>query len=171
MCADGYVSLCLMHKETPMVRFHFYNPSTFYTFLPLTDACVILTKTAQTARKETTRQGVHVVYTGTETADSYIERAVFEQCEAGRRQVWAATSDAAQFKFSSAKGAHVMSSNLFIQELKKTKQEIKERLATLDESAARGKMLIANVDEQTKAKLYELRDKLDGRGWPPTEKG
>lgn len=138
--------------------------------MSLTDACVIVTtKTGHALRKETTRQGVHVVFTGTETADSYIERAVFEQCEKGKRQVWAATSDTAQIKFSSAKGAHVMSSSLFIQELKRAKREVRERLATLDECTARGKMLIANVDEQTRAKLYELRDKLDGRGWPPTE--
>lgn len=138
-------------------------------FLTLTSACVLMTEAGQLVRKETTIQGVNIVYTGNETADSYIERAVFEQCEKGGRQVWAATSDVAQIKFSSAKGAHVMSANLFIQELNRAKREIKERLASKDEGAARGKMLIANVDEQTRAKLYELRDRLDRGGWSTTE--
>lgn len=113
-------------------------------------------------RSDVTPQSVEVVFTGTETADSYIERAVFESCEAGERQVWAATSDVAQLSFSRAKGAHIMSSNLFIQELKRAKRETKEKVGETDEAAARAKMLISNVDEDTRNALYALRDKLNG---------
>lgn len=99
-----------------------------------------------------------MVYTGTETADSYIERRVYELCEEGHRQIWAATSDVAQLRYSTAKGAHVMSSKLFIQEIKRAKKETKERVQQKDGEEARGKMLISNVDESTREKLYRLRD-------------
>jgi len=114
------------------------------------------TKTSKTPQK------VEVVFTGSETADSYIERAVYKMCESGTRQVWAATSDIAQLSFSSSKGAHVMSSRLFIQEIKRMRKETQERVAEVDGGSVRSRMLIANVDESTRNRLYELRDQLNG---------
>lgn len=117
---------------------------------------------AEDARKtDVTPQNVGVIYTGTETADSFIERQVYEWCESGRRQVWAATSDVAQLRFSLAKGAHIMTSTLFIQEIKRVWRETRERSAERDEGAARGKMLMSSVSEETRSQLYELRDRLN----------
>ena len=113
-------------------------------------------------RSDVTPQSVQVVFTGSETADSYIERAVFEGCEEDVRQVWAATSDVAQLRFTTGKGAHVMSASLFVQELKRARKETRERVDEVDESAARGKMFISNVDEDTRNALYALRDRLNG---------
>lgn len=115
--------------------------------------------------RSTTAQSVDVVFTGSETADSYIERRVFQACEEGQRQVWAATSDGAQRSFTEAKGAHIMSSRLFIQEMKRARRESRERVEDLrDEGAARARMLMSNVDEATRERLYELRDFLDNGG-------
>lgn len=112
---------------------------------------------------EEDNQGVRVVYTRGETADSFIEREVFRECEIGKRQIWAATSDILQGRVAGTKGAHVMSAGLFVQELKRAKNETREKLEATDEEALRGKMLISNVDETTRERLYELRDRLDGR--------
>lgn len=114
------------------------------------------------ARTAVNAQNVEIVFTGTETADTYIERSVYEHCEEGKRQVWAATSDVAQLSFSRAKGAHVMSASLFVQEMKRASKETREKVVETDESAARGKMLISNVDKDTRDALYALRDKLNG---------
>lgn len=116
-------------------------------------------------RSEITPGGVEVVFTGSETADSFIERQVFEHCEEGLRQVWVVTSDCLEGRFSQAKGAHVMSSTLFIQELKRARKETKELAESERSGGAGGKMLISCVDEETRGKLYELRDRLDeGQG-------
>lgn len=112
----------------------------------------------------TTEQLVDVVFTGSGTADSYIERAVFEEVERGARQVWMATNDRAQAMVSSSKGAHVWSASLFIQELKKAKRESRELCDHDDEKKgdeARAQMLIANVDDDTVSALYKLRQTLD----------
>lgn len=113
-------------------------------------------------RVEHTEQNIQVVFTGGESADSYIERSVFEACEGGQRQVWAATSDVAQLNFSKGKGAHVMTSTLFIQEIKRARRETRDKLARKDENCVRAKMLLSTVSEETRNKLYELRDKLEG---------
>lgn len=117
--------------------------------------------TEQETNVERTPENVTVVFTGSETADTYIERCVFQRCEANDRQVWAATSDVAQLSFSHAKGAHVMSSHLFVQEIKRARKETRERIGEFDEASAQGKMLIANVDKSTRDRLYQLRDRLD----------
>jgi uncharacterized protein len=109
--------------------------------------------------------GVGIVFTGSENADSWIERRVFELCEAGERQVWVATNDGAERRFAESKGAHVMSASLFVQEVKRAKMESTERAAELqkgEEAAVAGQMLIRNVDEATREKLYRLRELLDG---------
>lgn len=108
-------------------------------------------------------QGIRVVFTRGETADSFIEREVFRECDMGERQIWAATSDHLQGKVAQTKGAHIMSAGLFVQELKRAKRETREKLEERDGEAVRGKMLISNVDETTRKRLYELRDRLDGR--------
>lgn len=54
-----------------------------------------------------------------------------------------------------------MTSTLFIQEIKLARREIRERSAETDEKTVRGRMLISNVDEDTRNSLYELRDRLD----------
>lgn len=111
-------------------------------------------------KQDITPQNVEVVFTGSETADSYIERCIHEVVEGGKRQVWAATSDRAQLAFSIGKGAHIMSSSLFIQEIKRARKETMEKVSEPDEGKARGKMLIATVNQKTRDRLYELRDKL-----------
>lgn len=117
--------------------------------------------TGEDTKVEQTAQDIQVVFTGGESADSYIERCVFEVCESGQRQVWAATSDVAQLNFSKGKGAHVMTSTLFIQEIKRARRETRDKLARKDEGSVRGKMLMSTVSEETRHKLYELRDKLE----------
>lgn len=112
-------------------------------------------------RVSVTAQNVEIVFTGGETADSYIERAIFEWCERGTRPVWAATNDVAQVLFSRAKGAHVMSASLFVQEIKLARRETRERAKERDEASVRAKMLICNVDESTREGLYKLRERLD----------
>lgn len=102
--------------------------------------------------------GISVVFTGSETADSFIERNVFQHCEMGERQIWAATSDLTQARVSGAMGAHVMSVTLFIQELKRVRRETKEILEASDGSAHRAKMLMSTVDQETLKQLYRLRD-------------
>lgn len=103
-------------------------------------------------------QGVSVIYTGTETADSFIERNIFQYCREGARQVWAATSDLIQARVSGAMGAHVMSGGLFVQELKRARRETREILETRDGAAIRAKMLMSSVDGETLKHLYRLRN-------------
>lgn len=99
-----------------------------------------------------------MVFTTTETADSYIERNIFQYCREGIRQVWAATSDLIQARVSGAMGAHVMSGRLFIQELKRARQETREALDAHDGGAIRARMLMSNVDGETLKHLYRLRN-------------
>lgn len=108
--------------------------------------------------------GVTVVFTGAETADTYIERCVFEQCKRKQRQIWAATSDITHGRVSSGMGAHVMSATLFVQELKRVRRETTERVEELEKAglARRAKMLMSTVDKATLKQLYELRDQLNG---------
>lgn len=117
------------------------------------------------AVKEDSVAGVGVVFTGSETADSYIERRVFELCEQGDRQVWVATNDVAERHFAESKGAHCMSASLFIQEIKRAKKDSADdanaRLAE-EEASVAGQMLIRNVSEEAREKLYNLRARLDG---------
>lgn len=116
------------------------------------------------AEKALNGSGVAVIYTGNETADAWIERRVFELCEAGERQVWVTTNDVAERRFVESKGAHVMSCSLFVQEVKRSKKdsrEFAEEKRRSDESIIAGKMLIRNVDQDTRNKLYELRALLD----------
>jgi uncharacterized protein len=111
--------------------------------------------------------GVDVVFTGNETADTWIERRVFELCEAGERQVWVATNDVAERQFAESKGAHVMSAGLFVQEIKRAKKESREHaedLRKFEEATVAGNMLIRNVNEETREKLYRLRELLDNNG-------
>lgn len=110
-----------------------------------------------------TSQKVQVVFTGIQTADSYIEGEVFASCEQGTRQVWAITSDMAQSNFSAAKGAHVMSSSLFVEELKKAKRESRERMQAQGRNSHGTQMLIETVDVETRAALYRLRETLSGQ--------
>ncbi|KAI0564477.1 hypothetical protein FGB62_25g173 [Gracilaria domingensis] len=117
--------------------------------------------TTEDTKEEKTVERVTVIFTGNENADSYIERSVFELCESGRRQVWAATSDIAQLNFSQGKGAHVMTSNLFIQEIKRARRETREKLAEVDGNSMRANMLMSTVNEETRLRLYELRDRLE----------
>lgn len=113
---------------------------------------------------ESVSDAVSVVYTGDETADSYIEAATLADCREAKRQVWAATSDFAQARLIGAQGAHVISSRLFISELMAARREARQNAAAADDiGAARGAaMLINNVDPNVRDALYELRDKLDG---------
>lgn len=106
---------------------------------------------------------VKVVYTANETADSYIERSVFERCKWGDRQVWAATSDLLHARVSGAMGAHVMSASLFVQELKRARKETSEKVEELenDSSVYKSRMLMSVIDKATLQQLYELRDGLD----------
>lgn len=106
---------------------------------------------------------VKVVYTANETADSYIERNVFESCKWGDRQVWAATSDLLHARVSGAMGAHVMSASLFVQELKRSQKETSEKVEELenDGSFHRSRMLMSIIDKATLQQLYNLRDELD----------
>lgn len=118
--------------------------------------------TAESSRLETTGQGVDIVYTGTKTADAFIERRVFELCEQGERQVWVVTNDMAERQFAEAKGAHVMSASLFLQELKQAQSDTAEHtLALRNDSSRANRMLIRMVDSDTRDKLYRLRDALD----------
>ncbi|CAN8061926.1 unnamed protein product [Agarophyton chilense] len=117
--------------------------------------------TAEDTKEEEAVDRVKVIFTGHENADSYIERSVFKLCENGERQVWAATSDIAQINFSRSKGAHVMTSTLFIQEVKRARQDTKDKLAEVDGNRVRANMLMSTVNEETRSRLYELRDKLE----------
>lgn len=105
---------------------------------------------------------VRVVYTANETADSYIERSIFECCKWGERQVWAATSDMLHARVSGAMGAHVMSASLFVQELKRSQKETSEKVEELenDGSVHRSRMLMSIIDKDTLQQLYDLRDEL-----------
>lgn len=106
---------------------------------------------------------VDIVYTGTEDADSFIERRVYELCEADERQVWVATNDTSERRFAESKGAHVMSASLFVQEMKRARKESRERAKETSQlSKYAGNMLIRSVSNETRAKLYQLRDKIDG---------
>jgi uncharacterized protein len=123
---------------------------------------------ANACKLDNNAQGVDVVFTGSETADTYIERRVFELCEAGERQVWVATNDVAEKRFAEAKGAHVISCSLFVQEMKRARMDAVDHVnATCDESTVAGKMLIRNVDAETREKLYKLRAHLAGVRRPP----
>lgn len=112
----------------------------------------------------TTEHAVDVVFTGSDTADSFIERAVYLDCERGKRQVWTATNDSALGTFSASKGAHRLSAALFIQEMKYAKSDSQERVESdAQEGRMRAKMLISSVDSSTRDALYKLREQLDAR--------
>lgn len=106
--------------------------------------------------------GVTIVFTGNETADTYIERLVFEHCQRQERQVWAATSDFLLGRVSNGTGAHVMSASLFIQELKRVRRETKEKVEEQNGGGNRysARMLQSTVDKATLKELYRLRDEL-----------
>lgn len=107
------------------------------------------------------------MFTGSDTADSWIERRVFELRGANERQVLVATNDIAERRFAESKEAHVMSAGMFVQEIKRAKKESRERAEDLrngQERTIAGKMLIRNVNEETREKLYQLRELLDGGG-------
>jgi len=116
------------------------------------------------AKSEAFSDAVSVVYTGSETADSYIEAATLVACRNAQRQVWAATSDFAQAKLAGAQGAHVISSRLFSAELTSARREARENATAADDiGEARGRaMLINTVDPSVRDALYKLRDQLDG---------
>lgn len=113
---------------------------------------------------ESVSDAVSVVYTGDETADSYIEAATLADCREAKRQVWAATSDFAQARLTGAQGAHVISSRLFVAQLTAARREARQNASAADDiGAARGAaMLINNVDPTVRDALYKLRDQLDG---------
>lgn len=128
--------------------------------------CVVVFDAQNTDMKQRETEddtGIKVVFTAGETADSYIERSVFANCKIGKRQVWAATSDLVHARVSGAMGAHVMSSSLFVQELKRSRKETQERVCELenDGSAHRSRMLMSAIDKTTLEQLYEMRDQLD----------
>ena len=120
--------------------------------------------TEERAKSEAFSDAVSVVYTGSETADSYIEAATLVACRNAQRQVWAATSDFAQAKLAGAQGAHVISSRLFSAELTSARREARENAAAVDDiGEARGRaMLINTVEPSVRDALYKLRDQLDG---------
>lgn len=72
--------------------------------------------------------------------------------------MWASTSDLVQARVTGAAGAHVMSSSLFIQELKRTRKETEDALSTQDGAAYRAGMLMSNIDPDILRQLYRLRD-------------
>lgn len=118
--------------------------------------------TAEACRTETIGENVDVVFTGSETADAYIERRVFELCEQNQRQVWVVTNDVAERNFAQAKGAHIMSASLFVQELTRVQRETADLTLALEDGATRAsRTLIQAVDPETRNKLYRLRDGLD----------
>jgi len=100
------------------------------------------------------------VFTGDRTADSYIERRTWELCREGRTRVWVATSDYVQQALVGAEGALVMSSRLFVQELKRSKKEYQEIMRE-GRHSLQGKLLIDNVDRATQDSLYRLMESLD----------
>eukprot|EP00168_Porphyra_purpurea_P005122 TRINITY_DN1616_c0_g1_i5.p3 TRINITY_DN1616_c0_g1~~TRINITY_DN1616_c0_g1_i5.p3 ORF type:complete len:156 (-),score=63.41 TRINITY_DN1616_c0_g1_i5:692-1159(-) len=129
--------------------------------------CVVVfdaNNTDERAKSEALSDAVTVVYTGSETADSYIEAATLVACRNAQRQVWAATSDFAQAKLAGAQGAHVISSRLFTAELTAARREARENaLAADDIGEARGRaMLINTVAPSVRDALYKLRNQLDG---------
>jgi len=110
-----------------------------------------------------TAHGVAVVYTRAYTADQYIEMRTGEACSAGERQVWAATSDLIQQRVAQAVGAHVMTSSMLVQEIKRARRESlleveDEKLRLINQM---GQRLIDNVSSQTRDALYDLRSRLD----------
>lgn len=111
-------------------------------------------------RVERQSLGVEVIYTGDRTADSFIERKALEICREAKSRVWVATSDYVQQLLAGAEGALVMSSRLFVQEMKKSKKETEEFMER-DRHSLRGKLLIDNVNESTKESLYRLLEHLD----------
>lgn len=122
------------------------------------DAC----NTDREVNSDFTDHNVQIVFTGTSTADTFIERAVFIECERGSRPVYAVTSDAALQTFTSAKGAHRLSARLFVQELKAARRQLSLATQQNDHgSTYASKMLQSSVDEETRAKLFELRTSLD----------
>jgi len=100
-----------------------------------------------------------VVFTGNDTADSYIEFRTKECAEENIRQVWAATSDYLQQKMAFGNGAHLMSANLLVQELKRTKKEASVRLQKHNRDMDRDKIGLikyAFSDEQRQKFLEEF---------------
>eukprot|EP00172_Hildenbrandia_rubra_P000423 Plantae.Rhodophyta-Hildenbrandia_rubra.ctg12034.p1 GENE.Plantae.Rhodophyta-Hildenbrandia_rubra.ctg12034~~Plantae.Rhodophyta-Hildenbrandia_rubra.ctg12034.p1 ORF type:complete len:367 (+),score=32.71 Plantae.Rhodophyta-Hildenbrandia_rubra.ctg12034:239-1339(+) len=106
--------------------------------------------------------GLEVVYTGSSSADSYIERQTYEMCKVGKRQVWAATSDFAQQQITLGQGAHVMSAARFIKEVMGARQEIREKIKSLQHGSIQQRSIIQALDDKTRDQLYALRDEL---GW------
>ena len=103
-----------------------------------------------------------IVYTGSDTADTFIERAVYKEVEAGIRQIWAVTNDRALFTYTSSKGAHHLSASLFVAELKRAKAEAVEKALTNTKGEVRrASYLQSTVDVDTRNALYNLRAKLD----------
>uniref|UniRef100_A0A7S3A5C7 Uncharacterized protein n=1 Tax=Rhodosorus marinus TaxID=101924 RepID=A0A7S3A5C7_9RHOD len=124
--------------------------------------CVIVYDAMQSERKGLHIQvedNITVVFTGNDTADSYIEFRTKECAEENIRQVWAATSDYLQQKMAFGNGAHLMSANLLVQELKRTKKEASVRLQKHNRDMDRDKIGLikyAFSDEQRQKFLEEF---------------
>ncbi len=112
---------------------------------------------------KTDHSNVVIVYTGSDSADAFIERAVYTQVEAGKRQIWAVTNDHDLLTYAASKGAHHLSTSMFVSELQRARVEAVERaqLSTKEE-ARRSAFLQSSVDVNTRNALYQLRAELDG---------
>lgn len=114
---------------------------------------------------ETTPDGaVDVVFTGTSTADTFIERAIYTEVERAKRPIWAVTNDRVLGSFSEGKGAHRIPCAHFIREIKLAKRDTftRARAKALDEQP-RSTMLQSSVDSKTRDALYKLRAALDNQ--------
>ena len=99
-------------------------------------------------------------------ADSWIEGRVAELRNAGPASppVFVATSDRAQAWTAGGWGAHVMSSERLVEEVKAAKREARRVAAAAaapTAAAARGSRIMHRVGGETLGRLGELRDALD----------
>lgn len=123
--------------------------------------------TTENISTEQISENVEVVFTGSSTADTYIERETYLMCKLDKRQVWAATSDFAQQKVALGQGAHVISAARFVEELVSAKKEVREKIKEeAGSGTGQSRTIIQAVDPDTRDKLYNLRSSL---GWRVAE--
>lgn len=118
---------------------------------------------------EMRREGVEVVFVRDESADSYLEARADElanmQPKDGVRppRCYVATSDRNVQSISGNRGAIVMSSTLFIQEIKRAKNEAELCLSDMNKGSMAGQMVEDLIGAESVDALYSLMEQLEGR--------
>uniref|UniRef100_A0A7S4N4N5 NYN domain-containing protein n=1 Tax=Guillardia theta TaxID=55529 RepID=A0A7S4N4N5_GUITH len=118
---------------------------------------------------EMTRAGVEVVYVRDESADTYIQARTAEISTWKEKdgikppKVYMCSSDRAISDIATGHGALVLSSALFIQEIKRAKKEMEGSYVDPSHASLQGTMIEDRIRPESASALVSLMEQLEGR--------